>query len=68
MKTITKIKTYWKVNYKFTRNSGLKNPCCTHQSYQAASTYWGLYASGISQVVSRDVEFTYYIKVLVKGH
>lgn len=26
--------------------SGIKNPCFSHQLYQAASTYFGLYASG----------------------
>ena len=32
--------------------SGLKKPCFSHQAYQAASTYWGLYASGRGHVVS----------------
>ena len=32
--------------------SGLKNPCFSHQGYQAASTQVGLYAAGSGQVTS----------------
>lgn len=38
--------------YQVTPYSGLKNPCFSHQLYHAASTYCGLYASGMGPVKS----------------
>lgn len=36
----------------FTPYSGLKNPSFSHQLYHAASTYLGLYESGIGHAIS----------------
>ena len=45
--------------------SGLEKPLFSHQEYQAASTYWGLLASGRGQVVSflvpAGVDFVYLV-------
>ena len=59
-------KTHYKIlKCRHTPYSGLKKPDFSHQAYQAASTYFGLYDSGIGQDVSKTVDKNIHVYVRV---
>ena len=43
---------YFSISHLLTPYSGLKKPSFSHQAYHAASTYRGLYVSGIGHMIS----------------
>ena len=56
--------THYKIlKCRRTPYSGLKKPDFSHQAYQAASTYFGLYDSGIGQDVSKTVDKNIHVYV-----